>query len=123
MTIDEANRLAHEKGTSRLLYAIVRSLVVPFMRIYFRMHIAGAEHVPAEGPAIVAPNHKSFYDAFFLAACTRRHVRFKAKSELIGAHRYRGALLRPLPEAAPGPGRVRGADPGRAARADTGGRR
>jgi 1-acyl-sn-glycerol-3-phosphate acyltransferase len=55
------------------------------MRIYFRMHIAGAEHIPAEGPAIVAPNHKSFYDAFFLAACTRRHVRFMAKSELIEA--------------------------------------
>jgi 1-acyl-sn-glycerol-3-phosphate acyltransferase len=85
VTIEEANRLAREKGVSRPLYAIVRALIVPFMRVYFRMHIAGAEHIPTEGAAIVAPNHKSFYDAFFVAACTRRQVRFMAKSELIAA--------------------------------------
>jgi 1-acyl-sn-glycerol-3-phosphate acyltransferase len=85
VTIEEANRLAREKGVLRPLYAIVRALLVPIMRVYFRMHIAGAEHIPAEGPAIVAPNHKSFYDAFFVAACTRRQLRFMAKSELIAA--------------------------------------
>jgi 1-acyl-sn-glycerol-3-phosphate acyltransferase len=93
VTIEDANRLAREKGVSRPLYAIVRALLVPFMRVYFRMHIAGAEHIPAEGPAIVAPNHKSFYDAFFVAACTRRQVRFMAKSELIAA-RYGRLLVR-----------------------------
>ena len=96
MTTAEANRLAREKGVSRPLYAIVRALVVPFMRVYFRMHIAGAEHIPGDGPAIIAPNHKSFYDSFFLAACTRRHIRFMAKSELIEA-RY-GRLLALFPE-------------------------
>jgi 1-acyl-sn-glycerol-3-phosphate acyltransferase len=85
MTNEEANRLAREKGVSRPLYATVRALIVPFMRLYFRMHIAGAEHIPAEGPAIVAPNHKSFYDSFFIAACTRRPLRSMAKSELIDA--------------------------------------
>ena len=85
MTNEEANRLAREKGVSEPLYATVRALIVPFMRLYFRMHIAGAEHIPADGPAIVAPNHKSFYDSFFIAACTRRPLRFMAKSELIDA--------------------------------------
>jgi 1-acyl-sn-glycerol-3-phosphate acyltransferase len=85
VTNEEAHRLAREKGVSRPLYALVRALLVPFMRTYFRMHIAGAEHIPPEGPAIVAPNHKSFYDSFFIAACTRRQLRFMAKSELIDA--------------------------------------
>ena len=93
MTNEEANRLAREKGVSRPLYATVRALLVPFMRLYFRMHIAGAEHIPAEGPAIIAPNHKSFYDSFFIAACTRRPLRFMAKSELIDA-RYGRLLVR-----------------------------
>jgi 1-acyl-sn-glycerol-3-phosphate acyltransferase len=93
VTNEEANRLAREKGVSRPLYAFIRTLIVPFMRIYFSMHIAGAEHIPAEGPAIVAPNHKSFYDSLFIAACTRRHVRFMAKSELIEA-RYGRLLVR-----------------------------
>jgi 1-acyl-sn-glycerol-3-phosphate acyltransferase len=93
VTNEEANRLAREKGVSRPLYAIVRALLIPFMRLYFRMHIAGAEHIPAEGPAIIAPNHKSFYDSFFIAACTRRPLRSMAKSELIDA-RYGRLLVR-----------------------------
>src|SRR5688572_33511606 len=57
------------------------------------MHVSGAEHIPAEGAAIVAPNHKSFWDSFFIGVCTRRHVRFMAKTELIEA-RYGRMLVR-----------------------------
>ncbi|HZC12692.1 MAG TPA: lysophospholipid acyltransferase family protein [Thermoleophilaceae bacterium] len=50
---EEAHRLAREKGVSRSLYAMVRGLIVPFMRVYFRMHIAGAEHIPRYGRLLV----------------------------------------------------------------------
>ncbi len=93
MTNEEAHRFAREKGVSRPLYVFVRSVVAPPLRVYFRMHISGAEHVPREGAAIVAPNHKSFYDSFFIAVCTPRQLRFMAKSELIEA-RYGGLLVR-----------------------------
>jgi len=82
MTNEEAHRHAREQGVSRVLYALVRGLVVPFMRVWFRLRIDGAQHIPAEGAAIVAPNHKSFWDSFFVAAATRRHVRYMGKSEL-----------------------------------------
>jgi 1-acyl-sn-glycerol-3-phosphate acyltransferase len=90
---EEAHRLAREKGVSRWLYALVRGVVSPLFRLYFRMHVSGAEHIPAEGRAIVAPNHKSFWDSFFIGVCTRRHVRFMAKTELIQA-RYGRLLVR-----------------------------
>jgi 1-acyl-sn-glycerol-3-phosphate acyltransferase len=90
---EEAHRLAREKGVSRPLYALVRGIVAPFLRIWFRMHLSGAEHIPREGAAIVAPNHKSFWDSFFIAVCTRRHLRFMAKTELIEA-RYGRLLVR-----------------------------
>src|SRR4029079_1502490 len=93
VTNEEAHRLAREKGVSRWLYAIVRGIVAPLLRLYFRMHVSGAEHIPAEGAAIVAPNHKSFWDSFFIGACTRVHVRFMAKTELIQA-RYGKLLVR-----------------------------
>jgi len=93
MSNEEAHRLAREKGVSRWLYALVRGIVSPLFRLYFRMHISGADCIPAEGPAIVAPNHKSFWDSFFIAVCTRRHVRFMAKTELIEA-RYGRLLVR-----------------------------
>ena len=82
MTGEQAHRLAREKGVSRPLYALVRAVVIPFTRVWFRLRVSGAEHIPAEGPAIVVPNHKSFWDAFFIAAATRRHVRFMGKREL-----------------------------------------
>jgi 1-acyl-sn-glycerol-3-phosphate acyltransferase len=93
VTNEEAHRLAREKGVSRPLYAFVRALVTPFLRIWFRMHVSGAEHIPKSGAAIVAPNHKSFWDSFFIAVCTRRHLRFMAKTELIEA-RYGRLLVR-----------------------------
>ena len=93
MSNEEAHRLAREKGVSGWLYALVRGIVSPLFRLYFRMHISGDEHIPPEGPAIVAPNHKSFWDSFFIGACTRRHLRFMAKTELIEA-RYGKLLVR-----------------------------
>ncbi|MEA2330351.1 MAG: 1-acyl-sn-glycerol-3-phosphate acyltransferase [Thermoleophilaceae bacterium] len=93
MTNEEAHRLAREKGVSRPLYALVRALVKPFLRLWFRMHVSGVEHIPATGAAIIAPNHKSFWDSFFIAVCTRRHLRFMAKTELVEA-RYGRLLVR-----------------------------
>jgi 1-acyl-sn-glycerol-3-phosphate acyltransferase len=91
LTNEEAHRLARERGVSRPLYKVVRGIVVPFMRVYFRLHIEGAERVPASGAAIVAPNHKSFWDSFFVAAATKRHLRFMGKAEL-----FEGRLGRAL---------------------------
>ena len=83
MTNEQAHRFAREKGVSRPLYAVVRGVVVPLFRLYFRMRVQGEEHIPAQGAAILTPNHKSFWDSFFLGVCTRRHLRFMAKTELI----------------------------------------
>ena len=82
MTLEEAHRLAREKGVSRPLYFVVRLIVGPFVRIWYRLRIFGAEHVPQTGPAVIAPNHKSLYDSFFIAMATKRHLRFMGKSEL-----------------------------------------
>ena len=73
---------ARGRGVSRPLYGAMRGMLVPPLRIWFRMRIAGAENNPAQGAAIIAPNHKSFLDAFFIAAATRRKVRYMAKIEL-----------------------------------------
>jgi len=89
VNVDDAHRLAREKGVSAPLYAMVRGIVTPLFRVYFHMHVAGADRVPREGPVIIAPNHKSQLDPFFVAACTRRRIRFMGKAELFGGrHGY-----------------------------------
>jgi 1-acyl-sn-glycerol-3-phosphate acyltransferase len=82
----EAERRAHayarERGISRRLYAAVRLLAAIVLRAWFRVSVSGVEHVPAGGPAIVAPNHKNFLDPFFVGIATHRHVRYMAKIEM-----------------------------------------
>jgi 1-acyl-sn-glycerol-3-phosphate acyltransferase len=82
LTNEEAHRLAQTNGVSKPLYAIVRAVAIPLMRMYFRLRIEGASHIPPSGAAIIAPNHKSIWDSFFIAAATKRHLRSMGKSEL-----------------------------------------
>ena len=81
MTCEQAHRLARERGASGLLYLLARLALVPLLRLYFRVRISGAEHIPKRGAAIIAANHKDFWDAFFIALATKRHVRFMTASE------------------------------------------
>jgi len=81
--IEQMHQRARERGVSRWLYTLVRALLTPLLRMWFRVRISGVEHIPAEGAAIVALNHKSFLDAFFVGIATHRHVRFMAKTELM----------------------------------------
>lgn len=81
LTARKAHVYARERGISRL-YAFVRLLALIVLRAWFRVRVTGVEHIPPEGPAIVAPNHKNFLDAFFVGIVTRRHVRYMAKVEL-----------------------------------------
>lgn len=82
MTNEQAHARAREKGVSRIAYTIVRALCTPVFLLWFRLRIAGSEHIPAQRAAIIAPNHKSFFDSFFIAMATKRHLRFMGKSEL-----------------------------------------
>jgi 1-acyl-sn-glycerol-3-phosphate acyltransferase len=82
LTNAEAHRIAREVGPRSWLVRVVRLILTPFFRIWFALKIIGAEHIPKEGAAIIAPNHKSFFDAFFVAVATKRNIRFMGKSEL-----------------------------------------
>jgi len=53
----------------------------PLLRVVFRPHTEGAEHVPDEGPAILAANHLSYADWLFMPLTLTRRVTFVAKAE------------------------------------------
>ena len=54
-------------------------LLAPVLRRYFSMEIVGAEHVPGEGPAVLAPNHESMWDVPLLVVACPRPIVFMAK--------------------------------------------
>src|SRR3954453_22055377 len=82
MTNQEAHELARKRGTSRLIYGTARVVLTPIAAAWSLLNVTGDEYVPKDGPAIIAPNHKSFYDSFFIGLATRRHLHFMAKTEL-----------------------------------------
>src|SRR3954462_6921083 len=75
----------HERSRSRepdWVYDAVRILTTLYAWIFFRTRGIAAEKVRGDGAVILAPNHFSFMDHFFLGVSIRRKVRFMAKSQL-----------------------------------------
>ncbi len=81
----------HERSRTKSpdpTYSIVRLFVTLYGLVFFRETCISSEKIPQSGPVILAPNHFSFMDHFFLGAFTRRKVRFMAKSQL-----FNGGIL------------------------------
>ncbi|MEU6522208.1 lysophospholipid acyltransferase family protein [Streptomyces sp. NPDC046924] len=62
------------------------------LKLAFRPWVDGLENVPADGPAILASNHLSFSDSFFLPAVLDRKVTFIAKAEYFTGPGVKGKL-------------------------------
>jgi 1-acyl-sn-glycerol-3-phosphate acyltransferase len=82
MSHEPLHTRAREKGVNPVVYWLVRALFQPFFQVYFRMARIGREHIPAEGPVIIAANHRSFLDPFVIATMARRPMYYVAKKEL-----------------------------------------
>ena len=66
-------------------YTVAREILRPFMHIVFPYTVIGREHLPQSGGYILASNHKSYIDPFYLEyAASPRQIRFMAKQELFG---------------------------------------
>ena len=91
---DAYHRFAREKGTSRVLYYIVRAILMPAFLVWLRLQRSGREHARFKGGLIVAANHRSFLDPFVIGALLpwRRRLQFVAKVELF-EKRWQGWVL------------------------------
>jgi 1-acyl-sn-glycerol-3-phosphate acyltransferase len=83
------------RGVNMVVYWVSRAILQPFFHVWFRMARTGREHIPAEGPLILAANHRSFLDPFVIGMMTRRPLHFVAKRELF-SHRLVAWFLNSL---------------------------
>jgi 1-acyl-sn-glycerol-3-phosphate acyltransferase len=76
----------------RWFYRTVRLLSGLTLCATYRLSCDGAENLPVSGGALIAANHKSELDPFFVGHAFPRPVRYFAKSELFGNGALRWAV-------------------------------
>jgi 1-acyl-sn-glycerol-3-phosphate acyltransferase len=62
-------------------YWLLKWLLTPILKFFYRVRVEGLDGVPADGPVILASNHVSFSDSIFLPLVLHRRVTFVAKAE------------------------------------------
>lgn len=70
---------AHKRVT---LYGVVKATLRPLTRVLFDVKVSGEQNVPADGPLVVACNHRSYIDPPMLGTWFPRPIHFMAKQEL-----------------------------------------
>jgi 1-acyl-sn-glycerol-3-phosphate acyltransferase len=76
-----------------VLYRALELTLAPALRAVYRPTVTGAQHVPADGPVILAANHQSFADEFFIPLSARRQVFYFAKAEYFTSPGLRGRAM------------------------------
>ena len=69
-----------QPGASKLQER-TRSVAAPIATRLWKINRVGYERLPAEGPAILCPNHVSFLDSAFLMLTVPRNISFVGKAE------------------------------------------
>jgi 1-acyl-sn-glycerol-3-phosphate acyltransferase len=63
------------------LQTAARVVLTPPFRFCWRITTEGTEHIPSTGGAIIAPNHISVLDSFFVPLCVGRRMTYVGKAE------------------------------------------
>ena len=77
-----------------MFYWVVKAILTPILRVFFRPWVEGGEHIPVEGPAILASNHLSFSDSIFLPLVVPRRITFLAKADYFTGTGVKGKLTK-----------------------------
>ena len=63
-------------------YWILKAILKPLLRVVYQIRVEGLENVPRKGGAIIAANHVSFLDSFFIPlVINRRKLTYLAKDD------------------------------------------
>lgn len=61
---------------------LFRPAVHALSRAYFGLQLRGVEHIPADGPLVIAPNHQTYADPPLVTIPVRRPVHYMAWDQL-----------------------------------------
>ncbi|WP_181774266.1 lysophospholipid acyltransferase family protein [Amycolatopsis pittospori] len=76
-----------------MLPLLVRFVLGPLVRALYRPEIRGVENIPAEGPVLLAPNHRAALDTGVITFTAMRQVKFLGKAEYFTGRGLKGKLM------------------------------
>jgi 1-acyl-sn-glycerol-3-phosphate acyltransferase len=76
-----------------LFYRLMKATLGTILRVFYQPWIRGAEHIPEEGPAILASNHLAVIDSFFLPLMMSRRLVFLGKQDYFTGKGFRGRFV------------------------------
>lgn len=65
------------------IQTVARAVLTPPFRFLWKVTTEGLEHLPASGGAIIAPNHISVLDSFFVPLVLPRRITYVGKAEYL----------------------------------------
>lgn len=65
-----------------MLYALIKTLLRPGLKLAYKFSVRGAGRVPKSGPVLIVANHTSYLDPLILGVASPRKIFFMAKEEL-----------------------------------------
>jgi 1-acyl-sn-glycerol-3-phosphate acyltransferase len=66
----------------RVFYRVMRLLIAGFTKLFWRVRVEGLENIPARGPFILSPVHRSNIDTPLVSIMGTRHLRFLGKDSM-----------------------------------------
>ena len=85
-------RIGVPEDRGLMLQRVVGAVLGPPVRVLWPVRLKGYEAVPANGAAILCPNHLSFFDAVLLTLTVDRPLRFIGKIEYLESWKTRYLL-------------------------------
>jgi len=76
-----------------VFYSFMKATLGNAMKLFYQPWIRGQQHIPDEGPAILASNHLAVIDSFFLPLMIRREVVFMGKSDYFTGKGIKGKAV------------------------------
>ncbi len=71
------------------LYPVVKGILRPAVKVFWKPTVVGMENVPASGPALLAANHISVLDSVFMIPTLPRRITYIGKAEYLDSWKTR----------------------------------
>ena len=75
-------------------WALLRGIIVTFLRIFYSIRFEGKENCPKEGGYVYASNHRSYMDPVLITLGVKRPFAYMAKEELFKQNIFFTAIIK-----------------------------